>query len=121
MLIGEFIQKYQTTKDTVRFYVAEGLLTPARHGRNYWYSEADGSDFEQIKALQEMGFSIASIQQIREQHDKHCGTTEQWRFNLSLIDRELTGITQREEELAHRRASLEDLKSQLMTRLGERQ
>ncbi|MEE6716632.1 MerR family transcriptional regulator [Schleiferilactobacillus harbinensis] len=35
MLIGEFIQKHQTTKDTVRFYVQEGLLTPVRRGRNY--------------------------------------------------------------------------------------
>lgn len=116
---GGFIQKYQTTKDNVRFYVEEGLLTPARHGRNYWYSEADGSDFEQIKALQEMGFSIAAIQQIREQHDKHCGTTEQWRFNLNLIERELAGITQQEQELANRRAGLEDLRDQLITRLGD--
>lgn len=69
MLIGEFIQKHQTTKDTVRFYVQEGLLTPVRRGRNYWYSAADESDFDQIKTLQQMGFSIAAIKQIREQHE----------------------------------------------------
>lgn len=117
MLIGEFIQKHQTTKDTVRFYVQEGLLTPVRRGQNYWYSAADESDFDQIKTLQQMGFSIAAIKKIREEHEKHCGTTEQWQFNLHLIDAELTEISVQEKQLADRRAGLTDLKEQLVALL----
>lgn len=114
MLIGEFTQRHHTTKDTVRFYMQERLLTPARHGRNYWYSATDESDFDQIKALQQMGFSIAAIKQIREQHENHCGTTEQWQFNLHLIDEELTEISVQERSLADRRTGLTDLKEQLL-------
>ncbi|WP_179393756.1 MerR family transcriptional regulator [Lacticaseibacillus absianus] len=118
MLIGEFITAHQTTKETVRFYVQRGLMHPARRGRNYWYTAADAADFEAIRALQAMGFSIAAILEIRARHDSNCGTLAQWQANVQLVDRELKSIDEQLATLAVRQGQLRDVRAELATRIA---
>jgi DNA-binding transcriptional MerR regulator len=117
MLISDFTKIHHTTKETVRHYVALGLLLPERHGRNYWYTATDEDDFEEVRGLQELGFSLAAISKIRAMHDTHCGTAEQWRFNAHLINQELAKIDLELTQLQSRRANLHRLQEQLQVNL----
>lgn len=118
MLISDFIKIHNTTKETVRHYVALGLMTPQRHGRNYWYVSTDEDDFEEIRELQGLGFSLAAISKIRAMHDTHCGTAEQWQFNVQLIDQELLKIDDQIKQLQSNRTSLQSLQKQLQNNLS---
>lgn len=118
MQIGEFVLAHRTTKDTVRFYVQEGLMHPRRLGRNFCYVQKDGEDFEQIKSLQDMGFSISAIKEIYDRHERQCGTAEQWKANLALVRREIAAIEEQEAVLRRRKLLLGNLQEQLQELLG---
>lgn len=119
MLIGEFARAHETTKDTVRFYVERGLLTPARKGRNYWYDEQAAADFAAVRELQALGFSIATIQKLRERHLTQCGTHEQWEANRTLVAEELAAVDAELAALQDRRQRLTAVARELDERLNQ--
>lgn len=41
MYIGEFIQTFETTRETVRYYIEEGLLTPTKVNGKYFFEDID--------------------------------------------------------------------------------
>ena len=51
MKIGEFARKHQVTVDTVRHYMAEGLLTPLKENTQYVFSEIDNEVMDNILLL----------------------------------------------------------------------
>lgn len=89
MYLKEFITKMNTTKDTVRFYLELSLLTPIRKGENYWFTDNEVESFQEIKNLQELGFSLKEICAIKAMHDQSCGTKKQYEQNLHLIEEEI--------------------------------
>lgn len=98
MKIGKFIKLNQTTRDTIRYYMDEKLLTPVKKEGNYWFSEKEQADFEAIRELRELGFSIKGIKAIQANRLTHgCGSQEQWAGNRQLVNQELLDI---ESELA---------------------
>lgn len=120
MFIGEFCRECQTTKDTVRFYVAERLLLPEKRGRNYWYSQQEVADFKEIRALQQLGFSIKAICQIRQLHTTQCGTTLQWQANAQIVAEELTKVEEELKVLQLRREKLKNVQEKLIALLQEK-
>lgn len=66
MYIGEFIQTFETTRETVRYYIEEGLLTPIKVNGKYFFEDIDRSDFKNIRELRDMGLSIRVLKQIKK-------------------------------------------------------
>ncbi|MFM2043320.1 MAG: hypothetical protein RLY86_1896 [Pseudomonadota bacterium] len=68
MLIKEFCRATGLPRDTVRFYVKQGLLTPQLGSRqSNRYQVFDGAQVERarlIKAAQRLGFSLKEIARI---------------------------------------------------------
>ena len=58
MKIGEFARKHQVTVDTVRHYMAEGLLTPLKENTQYVFSEIDNEVMDNILLLKSMNFKL---------------------------------------------------------------
>lgn len=58
MKIGEFAKKHQVTVDTVRHYMAEGLLTPLKENTQYVFSEIDDEVMDNILLLKSMNFKL---------------------------------------------------------------
>lgn len=61
MKIGEFSKMYQVSKDTLRYYVSIGLLSPRMQGSQMNFSEREERDFKHIQKLKEMRFNIKEI------------------------------------------------------------
>ncbi|MBJ8349800.1 MerR family transcriptional regulator [Streptococcus zalophi] len=113
MKTGTVAKKYQTTRDTLRFYIEKGLVSPEKKEAHYDWSKKDCEDLENIIALRDLGFSIKSILRIKWLHDTKCGSKEQLEENKAVL---LEEIENREKELEHvnyQKKRLEDLLKQV--------
>ena len=110
MYLKEFIQKENTTRDTVRHYIYLNLLNPGRKGRNYWFTENETDIFEAIKEFQELGFSLQEIKDIKKLHDESCSTEKQRTQNLKLITDKIAVISAKINKLKMQEKVLEEVK-----------
>lgn len=109
MYLKEFIQKENTTRDTVRHYIYLNLLTPARKGRNYWFTENECDIFKAVKEFQDLGFSLQEIKEIKKLHDESCSTEKQRKQNLKLIAEKITTISAKINKLKMQKKVLEEI------------
>lgn len=119
MYLKEFITKMDTTKDTVRFYLELSLLTPIRKGKNYWFTDNEVESFQEIKKLQELGFSLKEICAIKALHDQSCGTKMQHEKDLRFIEEKIAENDATIKELHRRKRDLLKLKIALKKLLIE--
>jgi len=61
MKIGEFSEKFQITKETVRYYTDIGLLTPVKKSNYYDYNQSCEKEMLLIQELKTMDFSLHEI------------------------------------------------------------
>ena len=113
MYLKEFIQKENTTRDTVRHYIYLNLLTPARKGRNYWFTENECDIFEAVKEFQDLGFSLQEIKEIKKLHDESCSTEKQRKQNLKLIKDKIAVINAKINKLKMQKKVLAEVKETL--------
>lgn len=66
MKIGAFCELYDISRDTVRFYVKNGLLAPKVQGSRMDFSQKDQEDLDFIMKLKGMKFSLEEIYGISE-------------------------------------------------------
>ena len=113
MYLKEFIQKENTTRDTVRHYIYLNLLNPARKGRNYWFTENECDIFEAVKEFQDLGFSLQEIKDIKKLHDESCSTEKQRKQNLKLIKDKIAVISAKINKLKMQKKVLAEVKKTL--------
>ena len=89
MKTGEICQQFKITRDTLRHYIKHGLLNPTKDTKDYQWSDQDIQDLSNILQLRELGLSIQTIKQIKDTHDKYCGTLEQWVENKAILEKEV--------------------------------
>lgn len=89
MKTGEICQQFKITRDTLRHYSKHGLLNPTKDTKDYQWSDQDIQDLSNILQLRELGLSIQTIKQIKDTHDKYCGTLEQWLKNKAILENEV--------------------------------
>lgn len=109
MYLKEFMQKENTTRDTVRHYIYLNLITPVRKGRNYWFTENECDIFEAVKEFQDLGFSLQQIKEIKKLHDESCSTEKQRKQNLKLIAEKITTISAKINKLKMQKKVLEEV------------
>ena len=110
MYLKEFIQKENTTPDTVRHYIYLKLLNPGRKGKNYWFTENETDTFEAIKEFQGLGFSLQEIKDIKKLHDESCSTEKQRTQNLKLITDKIAVISAKINKLKMQEKVLKEVK-----------
>ena len=108
MKINEVEALVGITRKNIRFYEAEGLLTPRRNSENGYrdYGEADVRTLLQIKLLRKLGVSLEEIRQMQsgahtvgDGMRRHLVTLERDRDNLDQAIRLCAGLTDRQERL----------------------
>ena len=96
MKINEIETLVGITKKNIRFYEAEGLLTPRRNSENGYrdYGAAEVETLQRIKLLRKLGFPLEEIRQMQSgQHTvgdgmrRHLVTLERERANLESSQR----------------------------------
>jgi len=76
MKIGEFAEKFDIKKSTVRYYTDIKLLLPIKTGHSNEYDEKAVRDMEEILNLRNMGFTIDEVAQIKTFERLHINYSE---------------------------------------------
>jgi len=113
MNISEFVEQQKTTLDTVKYYIKLKLLTPQKKNNWYIFSSKEKDDFQNIMYLKSLGLSLELIKEIKESHEKNCGTSDQWENNLSIIESELERTKEEKEKIILKETLLLNVKEEL--------
>lgn len=113
MFLKTFLIKTRSTRDTVRFYIEQELLTPSKKAGKYNFTDQSVDDYQEIIALKQMGLSITAIKAIKKMHDEGCGTSEQRQQNTIIISEALDNVDTELAVLNDRKKRLIAMKEQL--------
>ncbi|WP_428644926.1 MerR family transcriptional regulator [Roseibium sp.] len=98
--ITQLTQEFDITTRTLRFYEAQGLVTPNRRGRQRLYTPGDRTRIKLILRGKRLGFSLNEIREMIEMYGTAPGESGQLRL---LLDR----IAARREELLEKQRDIE--------------
>ena len=108
MKINEVEALVGITRKNIRFYEAEGLLTPRRNSENGYrdYGDAEVKALLRIKLLRKLGVSLEEIRRMQsgthtvgDGMRRHLVSLERDRDNLEQAIRLCQGLTDRQERL----------------------
>ena len=83
--ITQLTQEFDITTRTLRFYEAQGMLSPQRRGRQRLYRPADRTRLKLILRGKRLGFSLAEISEMIEMYGKAPGEAGQLRLLMQRI------------------------------------
>lgn len=98
--ITQLTQEFDITTRTLRFYEAQGLVSPNRRGRQRLYTPGDRTRIKLILRGKRLGFSLNEIKEMIEMYGSAPGEAGQLRL---LLDR----IAARREELLEKQRDIE--------------
>jgi MerR family copper efflux transcriptional regulator len=115
MHIGELARSAQVNVQTIRFYERQGLLPrPGRTAAGYRIYEA--RDLERvifIQRNQELGFTLAEIQQLFELHDAMLATSRRTRRNSDEVQAIIAMGRERLQTINRKIQTLHDMRRNL--------
>lgn len=102
MLISKFAKTAGLSVDTVRFYVAKGLLKPERSARKgganpyQVFSADDVTAAQMIRLQQSLGYSLAEIGALAEEYRRGAGSPER---TGEVLRKQIVRLEERQREL----------------------
>lgn len=102
MLISQFAKATGLSVDTVRFYIAKGLLKPERSARKggtnpyHVFSAADVTAALMIRLQQSLGYSLAEIGTLAEEYRRGAGSPA---LTGEVLRRQIARLEERRREL----------------------
>lgn len=106
--IATLAREFGVTARTIRFYEAEGMLSPERQGTQRLYHPRDRVRLKLILRGKRLGFSLAEIREIIDLYDSDPGETGQLRYFLDKIEERRAEIEQKRRDIA---VTLEELQA----------
>jgi DNA-binding transcriptional MerR regulator len=108
--IREMCAEYGVTPRTLRFYEAEGLLSPQREGQHRLYSRRDEARLKLILRGKRFGFSLEEIGELLNMYDRDDSELRQLRRTCEIARAHLAEMEQKRDALEN---AIEDLKQEL--------
>jgi DNA-binding transcriptional MerR regulator len=117
--ISELAREFDITPRTIRFYEDQGLLTPARAGRNRIYSRADRTRLKLALRGKRLGLSLAEIKEILQMYGGGNNAPQLQHFLTVLADRR-RALAQQLEDIEVVLGEIDLLEKQCAALLDER-
>ncbi|MEP0236302.1 MerR family DNA-binding transcriptional regulator [Roseibium sp.] len=117
--ITQLTQEFAITTRTLRFYEAQGLLSPQRRGRQRLYTPADRTRLKLILRGKRLGFSLAEISEIIEMYGKAPGEPGQLRLLMQKISDRRAELLEKRRDLEHALNDLDEVEAGCRLRMKE--
>jgi DNA-binding transcriptional MerR regulator len=85
--ISELSREFEVTPRTIRFYEDQGIVSPAREGRNRVYDARDRTRLKLALRGKRLGFQLAEICALIDMYDVPGNTEAQLREYLNVLAR----------------------------------
>jgi DNA-binding transcriptional MerR regulator len=118
--VGELAEELGVTTRTLRFYEAEGLVTPARSGTARVYDHRDRARLRLILRGKRFGMSLSEIREIVDMYDG-AATSERKQLEtlLERLDQIAADLRARQQDLARTLSEVGDVAALCRDRLAE--
>jgi len=118
--VGELADELGVTTRTLRFYEAEGLISPRRAGMQRVYGPRERTRLKLILRGKRFGMTLAEIREIVDIYDG-AASSEQRQLEklLARLDEIAADLRARHADLRRTLAEVTDVAEQCRTRLGE--
>jgi DNA-binding transcriptional MerR regulator len=118
--VGELADELRITTRTLRFYEAEGLITPERRGSARLYHLRDHARMRLILRGKRFGMSLAEIREIVDMYDGAASSERrQLEKLLSRLVEIEADLKERQRDLRRIMTEVETVASQCRSRLGD--
>lgn len=113
MRIGEFANKYDVKKTTIRYYVDKKLLYPLKKGTYQVFDQTCDKDMQLILEFRKLGFSIEEIKTLMVK--RRIGNNK----NESLTEDEMLSLKEKRKQIIHMQQTLVNQLKHIDDRLNE--
>ncbi|PVB60922.1 MerR family DNA-binding transcriptional regulator [Labrenzia sp. 011] len=117
--ITQLTQEFDITTRTLRFYEAQGLVSPTRRGRQRLYTHGDRTRIKLILRGKRLGFSLNDIREIIEMYASDPGETGQLRLLLDRISARREELLEKQRDIELTLLELDEVESGARTRISE--
>ena len=97
--ISELAQEFALTTRTIRFYEDEGLIAPARSGRNRVYGVRERTRLKLILRGKRLGLSLIEIREILDLYDTNVDEVPQQRKFQEILENRRSLLLQQREDI----------------------
>lgn len=109
--ISELAREFGVTPRTIRFYEDQGIVSPARDGRNRVYHPRDRTRLKLALRGKRMGFQLAEILDLINMYDAAPGNTDaQLEHYVQVLEAHRGTLEQQRRDLEQ---TLKDIEEQL--------
>ncbi len=97
--IADLAEAFDITPRAIRFYEAEGLISPERRGQMRLYSRRDVARLAWVLRGKRVGFSLAEIREMLDLYDAGDGRIRQRNTTLEKCRQRLTSLKEQRADL----------------------
>lgn len=97
--ISDLSKEFALTTRTIRFYEDEGLLQPARAGRNRIYGARERTRLKLILRGKRLGLSLSEIREILDLYDADVDEVPQLRKFVEVLESRRALLLQQREDI----------------------
>lgn len=117
--ITQLTQEFDITTRTLRFYEAQGLVSPTRRGRQRLYAPGDRTRIKLILRGKRLGFSLNEIKEMIEMYGSAPGETGQLRLLLDRIAARRAELLEKQRDIELTLVELDDVEAGAKARMVE--
>jgi DNA-binding transcriptional MerR regulator len=118
--VGELADELGVTTRTLRFYEAEGLISPRRAGTQRVYGARERTRLKLILRGKRFGMTLAEIREIVDMYDGAASSEQrQLEMLLARLDEIARDLRARQADLRRTLGEVTDVAEQCRTRLAE--
>lgn len=97
--ISQLAQEFDITPRTIRFYEDQGIVSPAREGRNRVYSARDRTRLKLALRGKRLGFQLAEILNLINMYDAPGDTTAQLKHYIDTLEKHRAVLEQQQRDI----------------------
>lgn len=117
--ITQLTQEFAITTRTLRFYEAQGLLSPQRRGRQRLYSPADRTRLKLILRGKRLGFSLSEISEMIGMYGRAPGEAGQLRLLMEKIAARRAELLEKRRDIELTLKELDEVEAGARARMAE--
>ncbi|CTQ68598.1 MerR family transcriptional regulator [Roseibium alexandrii] len=117
--ITQLTQEFDITTRTLRFYEAQGLVTPQRRGRQRLYTPGDRTRIKLILRGKRLGFSLAEVKELIGMYGSAPGEAGQLRLLMEKIAARREELLEKQRDIELTLLELEEVEAGALGRMEE--
>ncbi|MET1410817.1 MerR family DNA-binding transcriptional regulator [Roseibium sp. HPY-6] len=117
--ITQLTHEFDITTRTLRFYEAQGLVSPQRRGRQRLYTPGDRTRIKLILRGKRLGFSLNEIKELVEMYASSPGEAGQLNLLLEKIDTRREELLEKQRDIELTLLELDEVEEGARVRIAE--